>query len=336
LEPSKAKNAADRGGFGAASFGQIAYGAVGAGLILCAVHFMLPQLRVITKFLLPLPVAVSYILFGPTLVLGVVVGGCLILWGFVSHEQALGFAAGGALLGVILGEHLRRGLTPFRTIVAGTLAVSAVTLIALQIAVPGSVIPGDEAAFNGLFAGNLPADNADVFDQLRASIGEEDTGKVIRYIMLVLPSLVLIGELLYVLIGFVALRALIRRVFGADVFAAPSNGQLRLWHAPDQLVFLVIAAGVLLFLMDGSPFRLSLNCLISVGTVYAIQGFAVVFFFAARVISSRAFLWAGLLIVLLMMGYLVFPLVAAIGFLDVFIDFRKIRAKHTPQEQQGG
>jgi len=336
LEPSEAKNAAERGGFGAASFGRIAYGAVGAGLMLCAIHFMLPQLRVLTKVLLPLPVALSYILFGPTAVLGLVTGGCLVLWGFVSLEQALGFAAGGAMLGVILGEHVRRGLTPFRTIVAGTLAISAVTLIGLQVAAPGSVIPGDEAALNSLFAENLPAEKADVFEQLRASIGEEETSRVVRYIMLVLPSLVLIGELLYVIVGFVALRALIRQVFGADVLAAPSRGQFRLWHAPDHLVFLVIAAGALLFLVDGSPFRLSLNCLISVGTVYVIQGLAVVLFFAARVISSRAFLWTGILITLLVTGYVFFPLVAAIGFLDVFIDFRKIRAKHTPQEQQGG
>ena len=264
-----------------------------------------------------------------------VAGGCLALWGFVSLEHALGIAAGGAMLGVILGEHVRRGLTPLRTIAAGTLAVSAVTLISLQVAAPGSAIPGDEAAFNSLFADNLPAEKAHVLEQLRASIGEEETSRIIRYIMLVLPSLVAIGELLYVIVGFVALRALIRGVFGADVFAAPSRGQLRLWHAPDHLVFLVIATGVLLFLTDGSPFRLSLNCLISIGTVYVIQGLAVVLFFAARVVSSRALLWAGLLIMLLVMGYLFFPLAAAVGFLDVFIDFRKIRAKHTPQEQQG-
>ncbi len=336
MEPSEARNAAERGGLSAASFGRIAFGAVGVTLMLCAVHFMLPPLRVLTKVLMPLPVALSYILFGPTVVLGLVAGGCLVLWGFVSLEQALGFAAGGAMLGVILGEHVRRGLTPFRTIVAGTLAVSAVTLIGLQVAAPGSVIPGDEAAFNSLFVDNLPAENADAFEQLKTSIGEEQASKAVRYIMLVLPALVTIGELLYVIVGFVALRALIRRLFGASVHEATSRGQFRLWHAPDHLVFLVIGAGVLLFLTDGSPFRLSLNCLISVGTVYSVQGFAVVFFFAARVISSRAFLWAGLLIILLVTGYLFFPLAVAIGFLDVFIDFRKVRSKDTPQEQQGG
>ena len=336
MESSEAKNAAAQGGYSAASFGRIAYGAVVTAFLLCAVHFMLPQLRVLTKLLMPLPVALSYILFGPTVVLGLFAGGCLLLLGFVSLEQTLGFAAGGAMLGLILGEYVRRGLTPFRTIAAGTLAVSVVTLISLQLAAPGSVIPGDEAAFNSLFAGNLPAEKNDVFEQLKASIGEEGVSKAVRWTMLVLPSLVMIGELFYVIVGFLALRALIRRLFGAALFEATSQGQFRLWHAPDHLVFLVIGAGVLLFLTDGSSFRLSLNCLISVGTVFVIQGLAVALFFAARAVASRAFLWAGLLIVLLVTRHVFFLLAAAIGFLDVFIDFRKIRAKHTPQEQQGG
>ena len=215
--------------------------------LLCAVHFMLPQLRILTKLLMPLPVALSYILFGPTVVLGLFAGGCLLLLGFVSLEQTLGFAAGGAMLGLILGEYVRRGLTPFRTIAAGTLAVSVVTLISLQLAAPGSVIPGDEAAFNSLFVGNLPAEKNDVFEQLRASIGEEGVSRAVRWTMLVLPSLVMIGELFYVIVGFLALRALIRRLFGAALFEATHGTAPKYANLDKVNPSSLILSGVMMF-----------------------------------------------------------------------------------------
>jgi len=312
----------------------MAYGAVGATLLLCAVHFGLPQLRILTKVLLPLPVALSYILFGPTVVLAATGGACLVIWGFVSLEEALGLVAGGALLGLILGEHTARGHSPFRTIAAGTLAVSAVTLMALQMLAPGSVVPGGEAAFNNLFAEDLPAKGPNVIEQLKSSIGEEAASKAVRWTMLLLPSLVVIGELLYTIIGFVVFRALVKRIFGVATYQATSGRQFRLWHAPDKLVLGLIGVGAFLLLAKGSLSRIALNCLIVLGCVYVIQGLAVALFFAGRFISSRALQWVVLLIILLTTRHLFFFLAAATGFLDVFIDFRKIRARHTKEEQQ--
>lgn len=334
MKPSGTQDACKRRAFDAVSFGRIAYGAVGATLLLCAAHFALPQLRILTKILLPLPVALSYILFGPTVVLAVTGGVCLVLWGFVSLEEALAFAAGGALLGLILGEHTVRGHSPFRTITTGTLVVSAVTLMALQMLAPGSVVPGDEAAFNSLFAGDLNAKSPNVLEQMKSSIGEEAASKAVHWTMLLLPSLVVIGELLYTIIGFVAFRALIQRIFGVATYQATSGGEFKLWHGPDKLVFGLIGVGAFLLLAKGSLARIALNCLIVLGCVYVIQGLAVALFFAGRFISSRAFQWAMLLIMLLATRQLFFLLAAAIGFLDVFIDFRKIRARHTEDEQQ--
>ncbi len=334
MEPSETQDACKRRAFDAVSFGRIAYGAVGATLLLCAAHFGLPQLRILTKILLPLPVALSYILFGPTVVLAATGGVCLVLWGFVSLEDALAFAAGGALLGLILGEHTVRGHSPFRTIVTGTLAVSAVTLMALQMLAPGSVVPGDEAAFNSLFVGDLNVKSPNVLEQMKSSIGEEAASKAVHWTMLLLPSLVVIGELLYAIIGFVVFRALIQRVFGVATYQATSEQQFRLWHAPDKLVFGLIGVGAFLLLAKGSLSRIALNCLIVLGCVYVIQGLAVALFFAGRFISSRAFQWVVLLIILLATIHLFILLAAAVCFLDVFIDFRKIRARHTKEEQQ--
>ena len=334
MEPSGTQDACKRRAFDAASFGRIAYGAVGATLLLCAVHFGLPQLRILTKVLLPLPVALSYILFGPTVVLAVTGGVCLALWGFVSLEEALAFAAGGALLGLILGKHTARGHSPFRTIATGALAVSAVTLMALQMLAPGSVVPGDKAAFNRIFAEDLPAKSPNVLEQMKSSIGEEAASKAVRWTMLLLPSLVVIGELLYTIIGFVVFRTLVKRIFGVATYQATSGRQFRLWHAPDKLVFGLIGVGAFLLLTKGSLSRIALNCLIVLGCVYVIQGVAVALFFAGRFISSRAIQWVVLLIILFATRHLFLLLAAAVGFLDVFIDFRKIRARNTKEEQQ--
>ena len=334
MEPSGTQDACKRRPFNAASFGRMAYGAVGAAVLLCVVHFGLPQLRILTKVLLPLPVALSYILFGPTVVLAATGGACLVLWGLVSLEEALGLAAGGALLGLILGEHTARGHSPFRTIATGALAVSAVTLMALQMLAPGSVVPGDEAAFNSLFTEDLNAKSSSVIEQLKSSIGEEAASKAVRWTMLLLPSLVVIGELLYAIIGFVAFRAVVKRIFGVATYQATSGREFKLWHAPDKLVLVLIGAGAFLLLAKGSLSRIALNCLIVLGCVYVIQGLAVGLFFAGRFISSRAFQWVVILIILLATRHVFFLLAAAIGFLDVFVDFRKTRARHTKEEQQ--
>jgi len=65
-----------------------------------------------------------------------------------------------------------------------------------------------------------------------------------------------------------------------------------------------------------------------------IQGFAVALFFAGRFISSRSFQWIVLLIILLALRLLFFLMAAAVGFLDVFMDFRKVRARNAREEQQ--
>lgn len=334
MEPSGTQETCRRRAPDAAFFGRIAFGAVGAVVLLCALHFGLPQLRILTKMLLPLPVALTYILFGPAVVLAATGGACLLIWGFVSLQEALAFAAGGALLGLILGEHALRGRSAFHTIAIGTLAVSAITLIALQMLAPGSIVPGDEAAFNGLFAGNLDANSPNVLEQLKSSVGEETADKAVHWLMLLLPSLVVIGELLYTIIGFVGFRGLVKRIFGVATYQATSEGEFRLWHAPDKLVFGLIGVGAFLLLATGLPFRIALNCMVVLGCVYVIQGFAVALFFAGRFISSRSFQWIVLLIILLALRLLFFLMAAAVGFLDVFMDFRKVRARNAKEEQQ--
>ncbi|MBN1593326.1 MAG: DUF2232 domain-containing protein [Candidatus Coatesbacteria bacterium] len=332
MKHSNAETAAETTGASAALFGRMARGIMGAVLLLLIAHFLAPQLRIITKALLPIPLALSYILFGPVVVIGLMGGVFLVLWGTVSLEQALAFATGGALLGLILGEQSRRGVKPFWSILIGTLAVSAVTLIGLQTVAPGVLLSADEAAFNSLFIGDSSDESPDVIEQLRSSIGVEEADRAIHYTMLILPALVVIGELLYVIVGFLLLRVAMRHVFGSVLVEAGSPVRFREWYAPDRLVFLAIVAGVALLLTDGIFHRLSLNCLILIGVIYVIQGLAVALNLGGRLIRSRSMLWAGLFLLVLVARQLVFPLAAAAGFMDVFIDFRKIRTKHIPPD----
>jgi len=54
----------------------------------------------------------------------------------------------------------------------------------------------------------------------------ETADKAVHWLMLLLPSLVVIGELLYTIIGFVGFRALVKRIGQADFRRSDVSGDL--------------------------------------------------------------------------------------------------------------
>lgn len=325
-----------------AAFSRIAYVALVAAVALSAVHLTLPELRVVTGFLLPLPLSVACLLFGPAVGLIGICVACLGLWLFASWEYAVNFAAGGAVLAVVLSEHLRRGISPTRTIVIGVAALSLVTVIGLEYRSPGAVTLGDEEAVRRLFALSPEMERSGDLQQIEEELGQERALQTIKYLALVMPATLIMGALIYTAITFLGFRALVRRLFG-DAVRVVSHKQFSLWHAPDLMIFAFIGCGVLTFVTNGVLFRTALNCLIVVGGVYLIQGLAVALFFVKRLAFFRALQGGKLLLLSLVVVTLVFLLLLhvvllvmlGVGIADVFVDFRKIRPKQAPPQQAG-
>ncbi|RJR20547.1 MAG: DUF2232 domain-containing protein [Desulfobacteraceae bacterium] len=136
-----------------------------------------------------------------------------------------------------------------------------------------------------------------------------------------LPSLMLVGTGLVVWMNTVLARALIR-------IARLPSGQtepVSLWQAPEQLVWIVIAAGFGSFLAGGPLQWIALNLLIVLGTVYFFQGLCITIFFLDK---YKVPTWARVGLYILIAVQQLFLVVLALGGLfDQWIDFRKIHRK---------
>ncbi len=101
--------------------------------------------------------------------------------------------------------------------------------------------------------------------------------------------------------------------------------KLTLWKAPELLVWFVIAGGVML-LLPLSEFKLpGINLLIVVGTVYFLQGLAIVAFYLERM--KMPFFVKGFLFAVLFLQQFASMATAALGLFDVWFDFRKLVRK---------
>ena len=105
----------------------------------------------------------------------------------------------------------------------------------------------------------------------------------------------------------------------------PDFGSLKLWKAPEFMIWIFIGCGVVLILPDNAFKILGLNCLIILMTIYFFQGIAIVsFYFEKKKVPRifRIFLYS-----LLALQQLVLLFVIGLGFFDMWLDFRKLETK---------
>ena len=114
----------------------------------------------------------------------------------------------------------------------------------------------------------------------------------------------------------------------------PAPLPLPLWRPWEELIWVLIAALGLSLLSDGLLADLGLNLIVLVGILYGVQGLAVLRFFAQR---RRVPLWVellfyvGLFFVTGLAG-LAFLLLAGLGLLDTWFDWRRLRPVPTEEE----
>jgi len=105
----------------------------------------------------------------------------------------------------------------------------------------------------------------------------------------------------------------------------PDFDSLKLWKAPEFMVWLFIGCGVMLILPENSFKILGLNGLIILLTIYFFQGIAIVsFYFEKKNVPRifRIFLYS-----VLALQQLVLLSVIGLGFFDMWINFRKLGIK---------
>ena len=140
----------------------------------------------------------------------------------------------------------------------------------------------------------------------------------ILYLMLrIIPAIVIVTTLFVVWSNLLLARSLLR---SKELFC-PDFGKLNQWKAPEHLIWVAIASGGLLLFAHPGIKMLGINGLIVIMMIYFFQGIAIVSFYFEKKQFPKVL--QAILYGLIAMQQLLLLVVIAVGFFDVWIDFRR-------------
>ena len=150
----------------------------------------------------------------------------------------------------------------------------------------------------------------------------------IKYVLIrIIPALVVASA---VFISWTNLL-LAKPIFKNQNLFYPDFGSLKLWKAPEFLVWGVIGSGLLL-LLPSKPIKIiGLNGLLIFITVYFFQGIAIVSFYFEKKKLPRVLRFA--LYTLVAIQQIVLLVVIGIGFFDMWLNFRKLEHNSSKPEK---
>jgi uncharacterized protein YybS (DUF2232 family) len=168
-----------------------------------------------------------------------------------------------------------------------------------------------ELALNMYRQMDIPADQVNALSESMEGI---------LYVMLrIMPAIVIVSVLLVVWGNLLLARPLLR---SKNLFY-PAFGPLNEWKAPERLVWVAILSGFLLMVPHTGLKFLGINILIIMMMVYFFQGIAIVSFYFEKKRVPR--LLRGILYALLVLQQFVLLVVIALGFFDLWVDFRRMK-----------
>ena len=144
----------------------------------------------------------------------------------------------------------------------------------------------------------------------------------IKYVFIrIIPALVVASTLFISWINLLLSKSIFRNW---NLFY-PDFGPLKLWKAPELLVWIMIGCGSLLLIPNKTFKILGLNGLLILITVYFFQGMAIIsFYFEKKKFPRllRFFLYS-----LIALQQIVLLVVIGLGFFDMWLNFRKLEIR---------
>ncbi|MBN1931483.1 MAG: YybS family protein [Desulfobacterales bacterium] len=145
----------------------------------------------------------------------------------------------------------------------------------------------------------------------------------IRYILVgILPALVTALIFFIAWINLLLAKPLLR----STSLLYPDFGSLKLWKAPEFLVWIVIGCGLLLLLQETTFRVIGLNGLIILMTIYFFEGIAIVSFYFEKKRFPRMLRFC--LYSLIALQQVLLFVVVGLGFFDIWLNFRKLEIKN--------
>ena len=284
--------------------------------------FTIPVLGQALVLFTPVPIIVTYVRDGraeglTTLFATGAIVAALLGW----HIAAILFFSFG-LMAIGTAEGMHRRLRPESIVVIGGL---------LPIATAGIVLSYYLAHMGKnpvtLLEGHLRDSLAEAA-RLYSSLGLKDmaslvtsvTDTFVHYLVRLVPGITVATSLIQAAFCFALARAAILRKTGA--VPIPSQPSLAAWYAPDAWVWGLIAALALIMVPNEAARLTGLNCAIVFSVVYLVQGIAIVDHVLRK---ARIKAVARSLIHALILALPTIVFVIALGVVDIWADFRKVR-----------
>jgi len=150
----------------------------------------------------------------------------------------------------------------------------------------------------------------------------------IKYVFIrIIPALV-VASILF--ISWINLL-LSKPIFNNWNLIYPDFGALKLWKAPELLVWIIIGCGILLIFPNNTLKILGLNGLLILMTIYFFHGIAIVsFYFEKKRLPRllRFFLYS-----LIALQQIILLVVIGLGFFDMWLNFRRLENNPGKQEK---
>lgn len=226
------------------------------------------------------------------------------------------------LMAIGISEGMRRNWRPEQTSLLGGLlpiAVLATIVVFYLVRAGKNPITEIEMYLREIIANAAQTYTTMGFTEMAATISSfSDT--VIYYFARLLPGITIATSVMQAACCFGITRAILRRKPGTQ--PASEQPSLALWHAPDPWVWGLIAALVLIVVPQETARLAGWNLAILFGVLYLAQGSAIVEHYLRKT-GIKAIGRGLLLAIILAMPSIVF--VVALGVVDVWADFRKVR-----------
>ncbi len=285
----------------------------------------LPPFGFLINSFTPFPLILIYYLFGRRT--GLLASGAiaLLLTLTVGKEFGILFVAQYALMAFLVGDLAGRGYRWNLIMVVGTVLplLAGAGLLAVYA---GGVEHGLVASLQTMVADNIRTSFKMYTDMGvgfgRQPLGEEEIAAISKTMVTIIPAILTVGAVMSVVINSLVAQYLAARRYGAAVFR---GADIPTWGLPDNLVWVIIGGGILMFPPSEVAHIIGLNILVVMSALYFLQGISVTLFFFKKWDSHV--LVKTVIYGIILSQPIFWMLTAVFGLADIWVDFRKIRGK---------
>ncbi len=293
--------------------------------ILFAASIKSPVLGFFCTFMVPLPTLFYRLKFGRKIGIAVpgftIIALIIILGGFTFDVF---FFIELLLIGFVLSELIELKLSIEKTVIyACTIVLSSSIIVVLFY----SNITGTQV---GSLVSAYIIKNLELTLELYKNIGmpEENIHMIsssmesFQYVLIrIIPALAIASTLFIIWSSLMLAKPLLKT---KNLFY-PDFGLLNLWKAPEYLVWVAIACGILLLIPDKTVRLVGINGILILMVIYFFQGMAIVSFYFEKRQFPR--LLRFLLYSLIAIQQVILLIVVILGFIDIWFNFRKVEIK---------